>query len=109
MIQFEEFMNENIVKYLDMKMKLTGSVSHSEMCLDLLLGKIDAVALTVAKGVFEPPNMYLLVKELGGVGTDIKGNDLGNKEWKPVGMNVNAAIFASSQISNELIRLLKSS
>ncbi len=108
MNQFEEFMNKNLVKKLEGKMKITGSITSSEMCLDLLLGDVDAVAHIVAKGVFEPPNMYFLTKELGGTGTDLKGQDLGNKKWKAVGMNIDGAVFASSQeLGNSIIELLQ--
>lgn len=108
MNKFEEFMNENIVRYLEGKMKLTGSITHSEMCIDLLLGEIDAVAHVVAKGVFEPPNLYLMTKELGGYASDLRGGGLESKEWKPVGMNVDGAIFSSSaSISSVIISYLK--
>ncbi|MEK6830724.1 MAG: hypothetical protein AABX77_01725 [Nanoarchaeota archaeon] len=107
MNQFEEFMAEKVVSKLEGKMKLTGSITHSEMCLDLLLGEIDAVAHVVAKGVFEPPNLYLMTKELGGWVSDLKGNDLRNREWKPVGMNIDGAIFASSrEIGRKIISYL---
>ena len=109
MSNFEEFMLKNVVRHLEGKMKLTGSVTGSEMCLDLLLGKIDAVAHIVAKGVLEPPAHYLLTKELGGYATDLQGNDLKTRKWKPVGMNIDGAIFASSQeIGKSITCLLQS-
>ena len=114
MSQFEEFMNENVVKKLEGKMKLAGSVTGSEMCLDLLERKVEAVAHIVAKGVFEIPNMYLMTKELMGVGTDLQGNDLGNKKWKAMkvyddSMEIDVAIFASShELGNKIIEYLKS-
>ncbi len=110
MSQFEEFMNENVVSKLKGKMNLTGSITNSEMSIDLLLGKVDAVAHIVAKGVFEPPNTYLLTSELGGYACDLKGYQLWSKEWKPVGMNIDACIFSSSyDIGKTIIDFLQNS
>lgn len=39
----------------------------------------------------------ILTKELNGIASDLQGNDLKTREWKPVGMDVNAFIFSSSQ------------
>ncbi len=107
MDDFKRFMNQHVAEKLIGKAKLEGAVSSAAMCLDLVAGNVDAVAQVVAKGVFEPPAMYVLTKELGGVATDLQGNDLRYKTWKPVGMNINAALFSSSSAINaELIKLI---
>ncbi len=108
MDKFEKFMNEHVVQYLEGKVNVRGGISSGSMCIDLLSEDVDAVFNMVAKGVFEPPAMYLLTKELGGFGTDLNGNDLGEKQWKPVGMNLDGALFSSSyEIGNKLIKLLR--
>jgi len=95
--KFKLFMKKRVVDKLDGRMILRGGISSAAMCLDLLLGDVDALAQIVAKGVFEPPAMYFLTKELGGYSSDLEGKDLGVKKWGPVGMNVDAAIFANSE------------
>jgi fructose-1,6-bisphosphatase/inositol monophosphatase family enzyme len=108
MIKFEKFMEDNFVKYLKGKVALFGGVSSAAMCIDLIYGNVDAVAQMVAKEVFEPPAMYLLAKELGGHGVDFKGNDIGNRKWERVDMNLEGMLFSSSKsISESLIRMLK--
>jgi len=59
----------------------SGLVSSGAMCVDLVVGKVDAVAGVSAKGVFEPPAEYLILKELGGTIVNCKGNDIGNNYW----------------------------
>ncbi|MEN9625897.1 MAG: Inositol monophosphatase family [archaeon] len=104
---FKKFMGEQVVGKLQGKAKLEGAVSSAAMCLDLLTEKADAVFQIVAKGVFEPPAMYMLTTELGGTATDLAGNDLTYKKWGPVGMNINGALFASSPgIAEELARMI---
>jgi len=104
---FEKFMDEMVVQKLQGKLELSGGISSASMCLDLLYQDIDALAQIVAKGVSEPPVIYFLTTLLGGVGTDLKGNDLGEKKWEPVGMNVQGALFTSSrEINNSLVELL---
>lgn len=107
MNEFKSFMNSNVVKYLKGKINIYGGISSASTCIDLLEGKTDAVFNMVAKGVFEPPAIYLLTKELGGFGTDLDGKDLENKKWKAVGMNLEGVLFSSSEeISKKLINLI---
>jgi hypothetical protein len=103
MNDFEIFMKEKVVKYLDGE-NISGAISSASMFIDLLEGKTDAVFNMVAKGVFEPPAMYLLTKLLGGSATDLHGNDLGDRKWEQVGMNLEGALFCSSEnLSKRLI------
>ncbi|MEK6914065.1 MAG: hypothetical protein AABW83_00285 [Nanoarchaeota archaeon] len=105
---FEEFMGKNFAKYLEGKVALLGGISSAAMCIDLIYGNVDAVAQMVAKGVFEPPAMYLLTKELEGYATDFKGNSIEDKKWERVDMNLEGVLFSSSKdISESLIRELR--
>jgi len=113
MSRFEKFMEESVARPLKGKGRIYGRASSSALCLDLIDGDTDAVAQIVAKGVFEPPAMYLLTKELGGYGADLHGSDLGNKKWKAMIFNdekieIEGAIFASSkQIGKSITDILK--
>ena len=111
---FEQFMDERVVSKLNGRMRPLGSISSSAHCIDLLVGedtegnKVDAVAQIIAKGSFESPAIYTLVRELGGVGTDLQGNDLGPKKWGPMKDKVEGCVFSSSQgIHDSIISYLK--
>jgi fructose-1,6-bisphosphatase/inositol monophosphatase family enzyme len=108
MSDFEQFMGTHVVQPLQGKLHLQGAISSAALCLDLVAQDVDAVANMVAKGVFEPPAMYLMTKELGGIATDLTGVDLTEKEWGPVGMNLEGALFSSSpEIHTALLAFLK--
>lgn len=61
---------------------LSGKNSSSSMCLDLLLGKVDAVCGVIAKGVFEPPAEYVMIKEVEGVLIAGLENETGKRDWQ---------------------------
>jgi len=107
MEDFVDFMNEHVVKHLECKVQLLGGISSASMCLDLVFGDVDAVFNMVAKGVFEPPAMYLFTRELGGYVCDLSGNELGNKKWKPHSRLEGALFTCSNEISDELVRLIR--
>lgn len=69
---------KNFSDKLKGKFELSDLVSSSAMCLDLILGKVDAVGGVRAKGVFEPPTEYRLLKEVGG---RILGLNEKTKKW----------------------------
>ncbi|MBS3080487.1 hypothetical protein J4221_03375 [Candidatus Pacearchaeota archaeon] len=106
MEDFLNFMNEHVVKHLEGKVHLLGGVSSAAMCLDLVFGNADAIFNMVAKGVFEPPAMYLFTRELGGDCRDLQGNELGNKKWKPHSRLEGALFTCSKEIGDELINFI---
>lgn len=90
--------------------ELSGLVSSSAMCCDLVLGKVDAVCGVIAKGVFEPPIEYAMTNEINGIMygfVDGKWTEIGDKKWLEYGKPLSPLICASSQkIARELIELL---
>ncbi len=111
---------ECVRKYFSDKLKgkfeLSGLVSSSAMCLDLILGKVDAVGGVRAKGVFEPPAEYVLLKEIWGrifglnkktnTWYDIK-NDLWLKDRERYKTNFAPLLrVGSKEVEKELIEIL---
>ena len=77
--------------------RLSALNSSAAMCIDLIMGEVDLVGGVIAKGAFEPPTEYVLVTGVGGVMTDIDGNDIGCKKWKEYGRNTIPLVRASSR------------
>ncbi len=91
--------------------QLRVQYSSAAMTLDILLGgeeSVDAVAQIIAKGVFEPPVQYLLVREVEGAVLDMKGDDIGQQYWHTFGRNPISPIFlaSSNQLGREIIDYL---
>ncbi len=62
--------------------------SSSAMCFDLIIGNVDAVCGVIAKGVFEPPAEYVLLREIDGSAygkVNGKWEEIGNKKWSGYG------------------------
>lgn len=72
---------ENFTKKLVEKVQLSGLNSSGAMCLDLLVGDVDAIAGIRAKGDYEVIVEYLLTTLLGGVVIGLDGKDIGNHRW----------------------------
>jgi len=66
---------------LEDKVRFSGLGSSGAMCMDLVVGEVDAVGGVSAKGVFEQPTEYLILKKLGGVIVDYNGKDIGKNYW----------------------------
>lgn len=89
--------------------KLSGLPSSAAMCIDLISGKVDLVGGVIAKGVFEPPTMYRLIKEINGSVMDLDGKDIGDKEWLEYGRPLTPIVLSSSHgLGKEFIKWLKS-
>ncbi|MBI4149345.1 hypothetical protein HY491_02775 [Candidatus Woesearchaeota archaeon] len=78
---------------------IKGVASSGAMCIDLVLGEADIIGGVIAKGVFEPPAEYVLIHEIGGVLTDMRGNDIGNEYWLTYGRPLSPLIRAASSES----------
>jgi len=109
--EISSFVKKTFSDKLKGKFDLSGIVSSSSMCLDLVEGKVDAVCGVIAKGVFEPPAEYRLVKEIGGelfAFVEGKWNELRNKKWAEYGRPLSPLIrVANLEIGKELIEYLK--
>ena len=89
------------------KFLIKGVASSGAMCIDLMLGEADIIGGVIAKGVFEPPAEYLLVHEIGGVLTDMSGNDIGSGYWLAYGRPLSPLIRAvSPDIAQKFLALL---
>ncbi len=102
---------ENFTNKLEGKVRLSGLNSSGAMCLDLALGDVDAVCGVSAKGVFEQPSEYPILKQLGGNITDYSGKDIGENLWledrKIHKNNPTPSLRASSQqLAKEIINYL---
>lgn len=60
---------------------ISGLNSSGAMCLDLILGDVDAIGGVSAKGVFEQPAEYPILNSLGGTIVDYSGKDIGSNYW----------------------------
>ncbi len=84
-----------------------GLSSSSSMCLDLLLGNVIAVGGVIAKGVFEPPAEYRLLKEIRGellAYTNSNWQTMGDKKWSEYGKPLSPLLrTANSQATRELL------
>jgi len=84
---------------------LTGKNSSSSMCLDLILGNVAAVCGVIAKGVFEPPAEYVMLREIGGVliaGTESENEKrnwqlIDNEKWLEFGRPLTPLIRAANE------------
>lgn len=104
---------ENFTNKLEGKVKLSGLMSSGAMCMDLVMGEVDAVCGVSAKGVFEQPAEYPILRELGGTIVDYSGKDIGRNYWlKDRKMHKNnpaPSLRASSPgLAKEMINYLKS-
>ncbi len=87
--------------------KLSGFPSSSSMCLDLVLGQVDAVCGVRAKGVYEPPAEYLLLRRIGGTIVDLSGKDIGERYWLDDRGKLAPLLRASSpQIAREVLNIV---
>ena len=97
---------------LKRKFELSGLVSSSAMCLDLILGDVDVVCGVIAKGVFEPPAEYRILKEIRGTAygfVDKKWEEIGNKKWSQYGRPMSPLLMVANQeIGKEFIKFLNS-
>lgn len=75
-----EHFTTKLERYLE-KENVSGLNSSGAMCLDLILGKVDAIGGVSAKGVFEQPTEYPIIACSGGVIVDYSGKDIGNNYW----------------------------
>ncbi len=102
---------ENFTRKLEGKIKLSGLNSSGAMCLDLAVGIVDAIGGVSAKGVFEQPAEYPILRELGGTIVDYNGKDIGKNFWledkKMHKDNPVPSLRASSpELAREMIRFL---
>ncbi|MEK6760754.1 MAG: hypothetical protein AABX93_02410 [Nanoarchaeota archaeon] len=72
---------ENFTKKLEGKVKVSGLNSSGAMCMDLVIGKVDAICGVSAKGVFEQPAEYPIIRILNGTIADYSGKDIGDDYW----------------------------
>ena len=72
---------KNFTSKLEETVELSGLNSSGAMCLDLAVGKVDAIGGVSAKGVFEQPAEYPIIKSLGGTIVDSNGKDIGENYW----------------------------
>jgi fructose-1,6-bisphosphatase/inositol monophosphatase family enzyme len=92
---------------LKSKFNLSGLTSSSSMCLDLVLGEVDAICGVRAKGVYEPPGEYLLLKNIGGTVVEVDGKNIGNRYWLKDRGKLAPLIRASSPIiAKEIIDIV---
>lgn len=115
MDEIRELMERTFADSLDGKIKLVGGCSSAAMCLDLIIGEVDLVGQVIAKGVFEPPVQYLLVKERGGAVLGMDGRDIGDERWSKYGRRsedgrptMSPLLLASSEeLGREVLNLLR--
>ena len=93
-----ELMHETFTTPLKEHAILSGQNSSAAMCLDLLYGEVDAIGGVIAKGVFEPPAEYPMIRELGGIMLGIDGTEIGDKRWSEYGRPLSPLIRANSRL-----------
>jgi fructose-1,6-bisphosphatase/inositol monophosphatase family enzyme len=102
---------ENFTNKLEGKVKLSGLNSSGAMCMDLAVGEVDAVCGVSAKGVFEQPSEYPILREIGGTIVDYSGKDIGKNYWlKDREMHKNNPVpslrVSSPELAKEIINYL---
>ncbi|MAH49335.1 hypothetical protein CMI37_26145 [Candidatus Pacearchaeota archaeon] len=77
--------------------------SSAAMCLDLVLGKVDAVGGVIAKGVFEPPAEYVLLDSVGGCLVGQNGQIVRHEKWREFGRPLSPLMrVANPQLAQQL-------
>lgn len=79
--EISSVVRKNFTSKLEGRVELAGLISSGAMCMDLITGKVDTIGGISAKGVFEQPAEYVILKEVGGVITDYSGEDIGRNYW----------------------------
>ena len=111
--EIAQAVRDNFTMKLEGKVRLSGHISSGAMCVDLAVGEVDAIGGISAKGVFEQPAEYPILKRLGGTIVDYSGRDIGRNFWledrKKHKENPVPSLRASSlKLAKEIISYLNS-